>query len=163
MVFIFPTNFYAWWSPSFLEMAKLLLASAKQWINYFALLVSTAFAFPVKLSFSQRTSFLNFTLSILSPVPLRWVSKWLCEAELLAGLTHTWTQCLSLFYWGWCNCALCCLLWRKNNITLFRLKIWENPNLLMKPFKKLLSPLYFCSNAIVQYWKSQLMNHFCTL
>jgi len=39
-------------------------------IPYFALLAYTAFALPIKLPLSQLTSFLTFTLLILSPIPL---------------------------------------------------------------------------------------------
>ena len=36
----------------------------------FVLLVCAAFAFPIKLSLSQATIFLTFTLPVLSPIPL---------------------------------------------------------------------------------------------
>jgi len=38
-------------------------------IPYFALLACAGFVFPVKLSLSQPTRFLTFTLLILSPIP----------------------------------------------------------------------------------------------
>ena len=40
-----------------------------EWIPYFALLAHAGFTLPVTLSLSQPTSFLTFTLLILSPVP----------------------------------------------------------------------------------------------
>jgi len=53
-------------------------------IAYFALLPCTAFALPVKLSLSQPTSFLTFTLLILSPIP-RWGSEQVVVWWLVAG------------------------------------------------------------------------------
>lgn len=77
----------------------------------------------------------------------------------LPRLTHSWAQYLLPFYWGWRDCALRYLAWHNNDIAVLKLKIWENPNLLITPFKKLLSPLYFpCSNVIVQYYKSYLIS-----
>jgi len=46
----------------------------------FALLAPATFALPVILSLSEPTSFLTFTLLILSPIPLGGVSEWLCGA-----------------------------------------------------------------------------------
>lgn len=42
-----------------------------EWIQFFALLSCIAFAFPVKLFYSQPTKSLTFTLLILSPHPTR--------------------------------------------------------------------------------------------
>jgi len=77
VAFILPSNCYVWWSPAFLEMAKLPMGSS-EWILYFALLVRAMFALPVKLSLSQPTSFLIFPLLILFPIPLgsEQVSSW---------------------------------------------------------------------------------------
>ena len=47
-----------------------LTMGSGEWIPCFALLVCAAFALPVKLSLSQPTNFLTFTLLILSPIPL---------------------------------------------------------------------------------------------
>ena len=72
MAFVFPSHRYAWWSPAFLEVAEHLPANGKRRMNSlfcFALLVRVAFALPIKLSLSQPTSFLTFTLPILSPIP----------------------------------------------------------------------------------------------
>jgi len=45
------------------------------------------FVLLIKLSLSQHTSFLTFTLLILSPIPLgREVSKGLCGAEVPTGV-----------------------------------------------------------------------------
>ena len=52
----------------------------------FALLACAAFAFPIKLSLSQPTSFLTLTLPILSPIPWRGASERLGGAELAAGV-----------------------------------------------------------------------------
>jgi len=51
-----------------------------------------AFALPVKLSLSQPTSFLTFTLPLFT---MEGVSRWLCGAWLLAGVKprHLQTQC----------------------------------------------------------------------
>ena len=71
LVFVFPSKHYAWWSPAFLEMAEHLPANGKYWINslfYFAC-TRIAVALLIKLSLSQATSFLTFTLLILSPIP----------------------------------------------------------------------------------------------
>ena len=56
-------------------------------IPWFTLLACVAFALPIKLSLSQPTSLLPFTLLILSPIPL-WegVSEQLRGAYLLAGV-----------------------------------------------------------------------------
>ena len=51
-----------------------------EWIPCFASLVCVTFAVPIKLSLSQPTSFLIFTLPIFSPIPLGGVSEWLCGA-----------------------------------------------------------------------------------
>lgn len=51
-VIVFPSNYYAWGSPAFLEMANSCLPKGyKEWIPYFAFLVHTAVALPLKLSF----------------------------------------------------------------------------------------------------------------
>jgi len=47
-----------------------------------ALLAHRAFALPTKLSLSQTTSFLSFSLPILSPIPPRGASGRLDGAEL---------------------------------------------------------------------------------
>jgi len=50
-------------------------------------LVLAAFALPVKLSLTQRTSFLTFTLLILSPIPLgRGGGEWANRCVLLSSL-----------------------------------------------------------------------------
>lgn len=68
MVFVFPNNCYKWWSPALLEMADdLMPAHGKQWINSLCCFACVgAFAFPIKLSSSQLTRFLAFSLLILS-------------------------------------------------------------------------------------------------
>ena len=43
---------------------------SSEWIPYFALHQHTAFTLPIKLSLSQPTSFLTFSLPFLSPIPL---------------------------------------------------------------------------------------------
>ena len=54
-----------------------LLMGSSEWIPCFALLAHAAFAFLTKLSLSQPTSFLTFTLLNLSPIPTgeEWVSS----------------------------------------------------------------------------------------
>lgn len=52
----------------------------------FVMLVCTAFAFTIKLSLSQSTSYLVLTHAIPSPVPGRGVGKWLCGAWMLTGV-----------------------------------------------------------------------------
>ena len=81
----------AWWSPALLKMAGHLPADGKQWMNsLFRFACSCeSFALPIKLSLCQPTSFLTFTLLILSPVPLKgeWVSS--CVGlSCLRGLNH---------------------------------------------------------------------------
>ena len=56
-----------------------LMMESTEWIPYFALLAQAAFALPINLSWSQPMSFLNFTLLILSPIPLR-QNEQLCGA-----------------------------------------------------------------------------------
>jgi len=74
MAFVFPNNRYAWWSPAFPEMAlnPCLLMGSSEFIPYFTLLAHAAFALPIKLSLSQPTSLLTFTLLILPPSPTGW-------------------------------------------------------------------------------------------
>ena len=70
MAFVFPIHRYTWWSPAFLEMAEHLPANgSSEWIPCFVLLACTAFALPIKLSLTQPTCFLTFTLPILSLIP----------------------------------------------------------------------------------------------
>ena len=70
MVFVFPSNRYVWWSlASWRWLNTCLPMGSSEWIPYFALLACTAFALPIKLFLSQPTSFLTFTLLILSPIP----------------------------------------------------------------------------------------------
>lgn len=52
-----------------------------------------AFALSIKLSLSQLTSFLSFTLLILFQM-LRVLTKWLCGAYLLGGI-KTWQSSLA--------------------------------------------------------------------
>ena len=52
-------------------------------ILLFALFVHAAFVLLIKLSLSLPTSFLTFTLPVLSPIPMGGgVSKWLSDASL---------------------------------------------------------------------------------
>ena len=51
-----------------------LLMGSSEWIPWFALLARAAFAILINLSLLQLTSFLTFTLPVLSPVPL-WGSE----------------------------------------------------------------------------------------
>jgi len=59
-----------------------LLMGSSEWISCFAWLACEAFALPIKVSLSQSTTFLTFTLLTLSHFPLwQGVSEWLCEAK----------------------------------------------------------------------------------
>jgi len=62
---------------------------SRELIPCFTLLVHTAFALPIKLFLSQPTSFLTFTLAILSFIPpgVKWASGWLVFGCRL-GLNH---------------------------------------------------------------------------
>lgn len=91
MAFTFPSNFYSWWSPAFLEI---LLMGGGEWITYFAWLACTAFAVTIKLPLTPPMSFLTFTLPILSPVsPVG--SVWVPGADSPAGV-RPWEQVI----WG---------------------------------------------------------------
>jgi len=59
---------------------------SRERIPYSASLACASFALPIKLSLSQHTSFLTFTLPVLSPSPQGGVSERLHGAELLAGV-----------------------------------------------------------------------------
>ena len=61
-------------------------------IPYFALLACVAFALLIKLSLSQPTNFLTFTLSILSPIPPGVGSERAAVWCLVAGWGETTTQ-----------------------------------------------------------------------
>jgi len=63
-----------------------LLIGISELIPCFVLLACTALALIIKLALSQAMSFLVFTLLSLPCIPLRGVSKWLCGAELPAGV-----------------------------------------------------------------------------
>lgn len=85
MVFVFPTHRYCY---AFLRMAEHLPAYGSfllllcftffplfPWVPCFTLLVHTVFSSPIKLSLSQPTSSVSFTLPILSLIPPgMWVS-----------------------------------------------------------------------------------------
>ena len=57
-----------------------LLMGSSELFPCFDLLACTAFALPTKLSLSQPTSFLTFTLWFSPHPTVKWVSKWLCGA-----------------------------------------------------------------------------------
>ena len=71
-----------------------LLMGRSESIPCFALLVCTAFALPIKLSLSQLTSFLTFTLPILSSIPPggQPVSSWVVPGCWL-GFNHDSQPC----------------------------------------------------------------------
>jgi len=54
---------------SWRRMNTCLPIGSTEWIPNLSLLACTAFALPVKLSLSQSTNFLTFTLLLLSPLP----------------------------------------------------------------------------------------------
>jgi len=84
---LFPSNCYAWWSPAFLGVAEHLPPDGKWWMNAsFCFACERSFAFPIKLSLSQPTSFFTVTLPPLSHSTVRGVREHLCGAELHAGL-----------------------------------------------------------------------------
>lgn len=65
MVLVFPSHYYTQWSPALVAIA----AHGKWGMNTLFCFAFVASAFPIKLSWSQLSSFLAFTLSILSPIP----------------------------------------------------------------------------------------------
>lgn len=81
-VLVFVLSSKVWWSPAILGWLNTCLPKGiDEWILQFALLVYDAFALPVKLSLSQPTIFLTFSLLTLFPIPLgktEWVDVGLC-------------------------------------------------------------------------------------
>lgn len=74
-----PGNEYIWWSPAFQEMADPWKQESGEAFGswevgneflFFASLVCTAFALPIKLFLSQPSNFLPFILQIFSPIPV---------------------------------------------------------------------------------------------
>jgi len=81
MAFIFPSNHYLGCGALLSWLHTCLLMGRNELILCFVLLAHMAFALPIQLSLSQLTSFLTFTLPILSPIPLgEGVNEQLCGA-----------------------------------------------------------------------------------
>lgn len=70
-----------------------LLVENSELIPYFALLAHRAFALPIKLTLSQTLIFLHFPITILSPSHREGASKWLCGAQLPAGVNRYKSAC----------------------------------------------------------------------
>ena len=91
MAFVFSSKRYVWGSPAFLGMTECPPAMGRNgWIPWFALLVNTAFALPIKLSLSQPMSFLTVTPPILFPLPTG--EEWESSCVVLTwwlGLIHS--------------------------------------------------------------------------
>ena len=90
MEFVFSSNYYAWWSPAFLEMAEHLPADGKWWRNsLFCFACMRSFCFIYSTVFISIHEFSHFYLLILCPIPAggEWASGCLVLSCLL-GLNH---------------------------------------------------------------------------
>jgi len=80
MVFVFPSNPHAWWSPAFLEMAEHLPADGKWWMNsLFLFACACGFCFTYSTVFISAHRFSHFYPSSSLPRPTggnEWGAVW---------------------------------------------------------------------------------------
>lgn len=93
--FVFPRHRHTWWAPlSWRQLNTCLTMGNTQLIPCSALLEGAAFDLPIKLCFSQPTSFPSFTLLISSPSHQEGANRQLRGAQLYRGEPrHTGMYC----------------------------------------------------------------------